>query len=88
MDLKAVMEEDDKWFKKQQESKNKKKEEPIKIVKLANGKVKKGSGMRYDRKLGFERLGSILYVINRWQPEVGRKAFTAESERAELDCKR
>ena len=40
MDLKAVMEEDDKWFKKQQESKNKKKEEPIKIVKLANGKVK------------------------------------------------
>lgn len=55
MDLKAVMEEDDKWFKKQQEAKNKKKEEPVKVVKLANGKVKKGSGMRYDKKLGFER---------------------------------
>ena len=61
MDLKAVMEEDDKWFKKQQEAKNKKKEEPIKVVKLANGKVKKGSGMRYDKKLGFDRYVPLYF---------------------------
>mgnify|MGYP000449230000 CR=1 FL=1 len=49
-DFATMQDEDDKWLKKLQQ----KNVERV-VTKTATGKVKKGSGLRYDRKKGYKR---------------------------------
>ena len=46
-----------KWL-KQLKQKNSAPKEKTKVIKLKNGKVKKGSGFRYDKKKGYDRYWS------------------------------
>ena len=54
-DIQELMDEDNKWIKRLNDKKSTKKK---KVIKLKNGKVKKGSGFRYDKKRGYDRYWS------------------------------
>ena len=54
--MQALFDEDDKWLKKMKQ--NKAPVKKVRAVKLKNGKVKKGSGFRYDKKKGYDRYWS------------------------------
>ena len=54
-DIQELMDEDNKWIKKLNQKKTVEKKQ---VIKLKNGKVKKGSGFRYDKKKGYDRYWS------------------------------
>ena len=51
--MQALLDEDDKWLKNMKAPKTK-----VRAVKLKNGRIKRGSGLRYDKKKGYDRYWS------------------------------